>query len=313
MQDLTESLTLTKKIKSLCKEAGFSAVGIAKPEIISDESEFFLQWLREGKNAEMKWLKTTFSKRINPFKLFNDVKSIISLAYIYNTPYQHKEDKNIPKISKYAWGNADYHRVVKKLLKKICNNLVSLVQDYFCKEIKTMHFVDTAPVMEKYWAVKSGIGSRGKNTLVINPSFGSFFFIGTIFINIELEYDKKIEDLCKDCNLCLKSCPTGALYSEFKLDASKCISYHTIENDGEIPNEINLNNWIFGCDICQNVCPYNNKQNLIYTNNKDFIPKERFFNKPKEYYLTITETEFNKEFKHTPLNRLKYHRWVRNL
>lgn len=304
---------MTKKIKSICEKAGFSSVGISKPEIICDEANYFSQWLAEGRNAGMKWLETTFSDRINPFKIFPEVKSIISLAYIYNTPYYHKENKDIPKISRYAWGNADYHKVMKKLLKDLCKEITSIAKDFASKEIKTMYFVDTSPVMEKYWAIKSGIGSRGKNTIVINPKFGSFFFIGTIFINISLEYDRKVEDLCKNCDLCLKSCPTGALYSEYKLDARKCISYHTIENKNDIPNKINLNNWIFGCDICQNVCPYNNKQDLIFSRDQRFLPKEKFFNKSKEIYLNLSEEEFYKDFKNTPIERLKYKHWRRNL
>lgn len=304
---------MTKKIKLLCEIAGFSAVGISKPEIITDEASFFSQWLTEGRNAGMEWLETTFSKRVNPFKIFPEIKSIISLAYIYNTPYYHKEDKDIPKISRYAWGNADYHKVMKKLLKNVCKDMISIAKDFSFKEIKTMYFVDTSPVMEKYWAVNSGVGARGKNTIVINPEFGSFFFIGTIFINIELEYDGKIKDLCKSCDLCLKSCPTGALYSEYRLDARKCISYHTIENKNDIPNEINLNNWIFGCDICQNVCPYNNKKDLIFSRTQRFSPKEKFFNKSREFYLNLTEKEFYREFKNTPVKRLKYKNWIRNL
>lgn len=313
MRDLTESLELAKKIKSLCLKAGFSAVGISKAKKITKEAEFFFNWLCENKNAGMKWLESTFSKRKNPFELFPEVKSIISLAYIYNTPYYHIEEKDIPKISRYAWGNADYHNVLKIILKSICFEIKSLVKNFYSKECQTMYFVDTEPVMEKYWAVQAGIGSRGKNTLVINPSFGSFFFIGTIFIDLDLEYDKQANDLCKDCNLCLMSCPTGALYGEYKLDASKCISYHTIENKNEIPEEINLNSWIYGCDICQNVCPYNSKEKAVFTHNKDFEPKQKFFNKPKELYLSLSEKDFYNEFKNTPLNRLSFNRWKRNL
>lgn len=313
MQDLIESLILTKKIKSICKEAGFSAVGISKADIVSKESEYFSKWISEGKNAGMKWLKTTFSKRVNPFIVFPEVKSIVSLAYIYNTCFKHKEEKNIPKISRYAWGNADYHKVLKKILKSVCKKIESIDINGLTKKINTRYFVDVAPVMEKYWAIKSGIGSRGKNTIVINPTFGSFFFIGTIFINYELDYDSEITDLCKDCNLCLKSCPTGALFDEYKLDASKCISYHTIENENEIPKSFNTHRWIYGCDICQNVCPYNKLDNPVFTYNKDFEPKERFFNKPIEVYNLLTEEEFYSEFQNSPINRLKYNRWQRNL
>jgi len=313
LQDLIESSTLTKKIKSLCINAGFSAVGVSKAEIITDESDYFLTWLSEGRNAGMEWLKTTYHQRINPFKIFPEVKSIISLAYIYNTPFKHKEQKNIPKISKHAWGNVDYHKVIKRILKELCIKINFLVKNQTNKTITTVYFVDTAPIMEKYWAIKSGVGWRGKNTIVINPQFGSFFFIGTIFLNLELEYDTAIDNICNECDICLKSCPTGALYNEYKLDANRCISYHTIENKNEIPDDINLHNWIYGCDICQNVCPYNNVKKTIYSQNKDFNPKNKFFNKSKDLYLNVTEEEFHNEFSNSPLSRLKFQNWIRNL
>ncbi len=297
---------ITSHIKDICKRYGFFKIGISKPEPLMEEKEYFKNWIAKGLNADMEWISRNFEKRINPKLIFPEIKSIISLAILYNTPFERLESPDIPKISRYAWGERDYHKVIKKKLKNICLDIQKLIPDS-----KTKYFVDDGMVMEKRWAVKSGIGWQGKNTIVINPEYGSFFFIGDIFINIELEIDKPIEDLCGTCRLCLKSCPTGALFEEYKLDANLCIAYHTIENKKEIPTHIDLNNWIFGCDICQDVCPYNKKK--FFTEEESFSPKKSIFNKTREKLLKMTEEEFNTEFTETPIKRAKYERWKRNL
>ncbi|MFA5404304.1 MAG: tRNA epoxyqueuosine(34) reductase QueG [Ignavibacteria bacterium] len=299
---------ITSRIKEICKSYGFFKIGISKAEPLAKESEYLKQWLAQGRNADMDWLLQSSEKRIDPALVLPDVKSIISLAYLYNTPFTHSDSPDIPKISRYAWGNGDYHKVIKKKLKEICKSIELFLAG---TDVKMLYYVDDAPMMEKRWAVKSGLGWQGKNTVVINPEYGSFFFIAEILINVELEADEPIEDLCRKCKLCMKSCPTGALYEEYKLDANLCIAYHTIENSKEIPDNINLNNWIFGCDICQDVCPYNKKK--FFTIDKSFHPKENIFNKTREELLKITEEEFNTEFTGTPIKRGKYERWRRNL
>ncbi|MCX6163941.1 MAG: tRNA epoxyqueuosine(34) reductase QueG [Ignavibacteriae bacterium] len=299
---------ITSRIKDICKNYGFFKIGISKAEPLSKESEYLKQWLAESRNADMDWLSHSYEKRINPSLVLPEVKSIISLAYLYNTPFTHSESPDIPKISRYAWGENDYHKVIKKKLKEICRSIELYLAG---TEIKTKYFIDDSPVMEKRWAVKSGIGWQGKNTTVINPEYGSFFFIADILINVELEADESIEDLCKTCKLCIKSCPTGALYEEYKLDANLCIAYHTIESKKEIPDNIDLKNWIFGCDICQDVCPYNKKK--FFTVDKSFYPKKSIFNKTREELLKITEEEFNTEFTGSTIKRAKYERWRRNL
>jgi epoxyqueuosine reductase len=165
--------------------------------------------------------------------------------------------------------------------------------------------------MEKHWAVKSGVGWMGKHTNVIDPETGSFFFLSEILINAELEYDEPIKDLCGTCKICISACPTGAIYEPYKLDANLCISYQTIENKNEIPDYIDLNGWIFGCDICQDVCPYNKRK--FFTEDKNFYPKKNIFNKTYEELLNLSEEEFNKEFEGTPVRRTKYTGWRRNL
>lgn len=298
--------SLSQIIKQKCLEAGFLKTGFSKAAELKEEKIFLKDWLEEKRNADMNWINNSFEKRINPEFIMNDVKSVISLAYLYDTPVAHSENKNIPKISRYAWGRSDYHKVIKKNLKTLCIEIESLSQN-----IKTKYYVDDGPVMDKAWAVRSGIGWMGKNTNVIDPDSGSFFFLATILINIDLEYDQPIEDLCGSCVLCITECPTGAIYDEYKLDSNKCISYHTIENRGEIPAEIKLNGWIFGCDVCQEVCPFNGKK--IFTEAEDFFPAEEFFNKSYDELLNMNESDFDRNFSNTPVKRAKYKGWVRNL
>jgi len=296
----------TEIIKRKCFESGFIKVGVAKAEELRTEGLYLKEWLGENKNADMKWMNKSFEKRTDPKLIMEDVKSVISLAYLYDTPVAHTENKNIPKISRYAWGERDYHKIIKKKLKLLCCEIESLYP-----EIKTRCYVDDGPVMDKAWAARSGVGWMGKHTNIINPEIGSFIFLTEILINIELDYDRPIEDLCKSCMLCIDACPTGALYDEYKLDANLCISYQTIENRGEIPNEIDLNGWIFGCDICQDICPYNGKQ--VFTDENNFFPKKETFNKTYDELLDMNEEEFNTIFEGTPVRRTKYNGWKRNI
>lgn len=297
---------LEKKIKRKCLEAGFVKVGFARIEELKNEKIYLTEWLDENRNADMKWINASAKKRINPKLVLENAKSIISLAYMYDTPFAHLENQNIPKISRYAWGNRDYHKIIKKKLKALCVEIGSI-----SPEIVTRYYVDDGPVMDKVWAARSGIGWMGKNTNIINPDIGSFFFLASVLINIELENDEPIEDLCKSCALCVNACPTHALYDEYKIDANLCISYHTIENRNEIPDEINLNGWIFGCDICQDVCPYNSRK--IFTDDLNFYPKKEIFDKTYDEFLEMNEEVFNKTFEATPIKRTKYKGWKRNL
>lgn len=298
--------SLAHIIKQKCLDAGFVKAGIAKAEPLSRESVYLKEWIEKKFYADMTWMNASFEKRINPELVMKDCLSVISLAYVYDTPVPHSEDKSIPKISRYAWGQKDYHKVIKKKLKTLCAEIETLDNN-----IKTKFYVDDGPVMDKAWAVRAGVGWMGKNTNVINPEIGSFFFLATILINVELEYDTEIEDYCKSCNLCVNSCPTGALYEEYKLDANLCISYHTIENRNEIPDDLNLNGWIFGCDICQDVCPFNGKK--IFTSDLSFYPRNEVISKTVSDHLKMNEQEFNKIFEGTPIMRTKYEGFQRNL
>lgn len=297
---------LTDAIKRICLDEGFSKVGIAKAEALTNEEPYFKKWLADGMNATMAWMNNSIEKRLDPHNIKENTKSIISLAYIYDTPVLHSDNKNIPRISRYAWGKRDYHKVIKKKLKAVCKAIEELSPD-----IETRPYVDDGPVMDKAWAVRSGVGWMGKHTNVINPEIGSFFFLSEILINVELEYDRPIEDLCRKCTLCINACPTGAIYDEYKLDANLCISYQTIENRGDIPDEIDLDGWIFGCDICQDVCPYNGRK--VFTEDDNFFPRNDVINKTYNEQLSLTEEEFNTIFEGTPVRRTKFSGWTRNL
>jgi epoxyqueuosine reductase len=297
---------LNKLIKQICLNAGFTKVGISRANELTEEKEFLYKWLNEKRNADMEWLSKNVEKRCNLKLIQESIISVISLAYLYDTPNSHTEDKSIPKISRYAWGKRDYHKVIKKKLKSVCKEIKKI-----SPEIETRFYIDDGPVMEKVWAVKSGIGWMGKHTNIINPDIGSFFFLSEILINCKLEYDKPMEDLCESCNICVNACPTGAIYNDYKLDSNLCISYQTIENRGEIPESLNLYSWIFGCDICQDVCPFN--QGRIFTNDKNFFPLHNVVNKTFDELLEISEEEFNKIFEGSSIKRTKYKGWLRNL
>ncbi|MCC6865435.1 MAG: tRNA epoxyqueuosine(34) reductase QueG, partial [Ignavibacteria bacterium] len=269
---------LQNQIYSKAKELGFTACGFAKYEVLEEQSIKLRNWLNDGMHADMAWIEKGFEKRRDVKNIIPEAKSVISLAFNYFTPFEHNEDK--PKISRYAWGK-DYHKILKKKLKELCDIIItaplpSPEGSEFENEgnIILRSYVDDGPVMDKVWAQKAGLGWMGKHTNIINPEFGSWFFICNIITNIEFDsYNEPIEDMCGNCTLCISACPTGAIVNEYVVDANKCISYQTIENRGEISPEIDLAGWIFGCDICQDVCPYNLPKYNQTTEEKSFFPK----------------------------------------
>lgn len=303
---MNQKSLLSSQIRKACTDAGFIKCGFSKAENLIRESAYLKEWLDENRNAGMKWMNNNFEKRTCPELILENVKSVISLALLYDTPFSHSDDPGTAKISRYAWGKKDYHKIIKNKLKHLCKEIESLSPG-----IKTRFYVDDGPVMEKAWAARSGIGWHGKNTNVINKDYGSFFFLSEIFTDAELDYDKPAEDLCGSCRLCIDACPTGALFEEYRLDAGLCISYHTIENRDEIPENIRLNGWIFGCDICQDVCPFNGKK--VFTEDSIFSPRENIFNRTFDELLVLSEDEFNNTFEGTPVRRTKYSGWTRNL
>lgn len=297
---------LSEFIKSFSLELGFSFCGISKAVYLDDEAIKLKSWLNNDFHAGMKYMENHFEKRLDPRLLVENAKSVITVLLNY---YPDKEipTENNYKISKYAYGK-DYHFVVKEKLKLLLDKIISQTG-----KINARTFVDSAPVMDKVWAEKSGLGWIGKNTCLINKNLGSFFFIGNIILDVELEYDKATTDHCGNCTACIDACPTGALSSAYKFDANKCISYLTIENKDEIPENLKdkFNDWIFGCDICQDVCPWNKKAKKH--NISEFKPSEELMNMTKGKWQNLTKEGFNKLFKNSAVKRTKFSGLKRNI
>ncbi len=295
---------LSSLIKSKAVELSFSAVGISKVAEFTDDAQHFESWLHNKYNAKMHYLENNKDKRYNPQKLVENSKSIITVALNYFPKII--QNSNLPVISKYAYGR-DYHKVLKNKLKLLANYI-----NLELTPIEYRYFVDSAPVLEKKIAEQAGIGWIGKNSLLINKKLGSFFFIGELFVNIELEYDQPIKNYCGTCTKCIDACPTKAIISERIIDSNKCISYQTIENKENIDIKLSntFENRIFGCDICQDVCPWNAK--ILPTTISDFSPKTDSLELNLTDWNNLTELEFNKLFTGTPLFRAKYSGLKRN-
>lgn len=294
----------TEKIKQKAFDLGFSAIGISKADFLEKELQYLKNWLDNGFHGEMHYMENHFEKRTDPRKLVEGAKSVISVLLNYYS--EQKQIDNSYKISKYAYGK-EYHFVVKDKLHELFDFIQKEIGD-----IKGRAFVDSAPVMDKVWAAKSGLGWIGKNTNLISKEFGSFFFIGELIIDLELEYNQPIKDYCGTCTKCIDACPTNALTS-YKLDARKCISYLTIEKKGEISDEFKgkWNDWIFGCDICQDVCPWNSKSKPH--SEKTFNISDELKNLTKEDWQNIENSKFKKLFENSPVERTKFEGLKRNI
>ena len=291
---------LSTLIKQKGLELGFCQVGIARAERLTDEASRLEEWLSRGYHASMAWMKKNIEKRIDPREVLPDAKSIISVAMNYYTPYQHSEESDTGKISRYAWGD-DYHDILQTRLEKLL--------DFIKQKEKIAQgkvYVDTGPVMDKVWAQRAGIGWEGKHTNVISQEFGSWIFLGEIILNLELEYDSPATDHCGDCTLCIEACPTDAIAEPYVVDSNKCISYLTIEHRGEIAKELGekFDRWLYGCDICQDVCPWNQKF-ATPTMLKEFELREIAKAPKLETIAEISQEEFSKEFKKSPIKRTK--------
>lgn len=237
------------------KKSGFDLVGFAKAEVLNEEVDYLKEWLQKGFHAGMDYMERNQEKRRDVRNIFPDAKSIISLGMNYYTPDKHNQSVDEGKISRYAWGK-DYHLIILDKLKNIEKELTELDPEF-----KSVSYVDTGPVMDKAWAVKAGLGWMGKHTNLISPSIGSWFFVANIITNKEFNYSNPIIDHCGSCTACIDACPTKAIVEEYVIDANKCISYLTIENKKDIRQEFKdkFDGWLFGCDICQDVCPWNIK------------------------------------------------------
>lgn len=293
-------------IKQEAAKLGFSFCGISKAEFLKEEAPKLEAWLNRGYQGKMSYLENYFDKRLDPTLLVPGAKSVVSLLYNYY-PKEDLAQEGEYKIAKYAYGE-DYHVVVKDKLKMLLENIQ--------REIGEIHgraFVDSAPVMERAWAQRSGLGWIGKNSLLLNREMGSFFFIAELIIDIDLEYDNAVKDFCGTCTACIDACPTDAIADPYVVDGSKCISYFTIELKEAIPAEVKgkFENWIFGCDICQDVCPWNS---FSKAHSEDrFNPSTAVANLSKQDWKEITDEVFKKVFDKSAVKRTKLGGLRRNI
>ena len=294
-------------IKLKAKELGFDFCGISKAAFLEKEAPRLENWLNANYHGEMAYMANYFDMRLDPRKLVPGAKSVISVMLNYYPDRKLAEGKDDFKISKYAYGK-DYHIVVRQKLK----DLFSFIQ-LEIGEVGGRVFVDSAPVMDKAWAAKSGLGWVGKNANLINKSSGSFFFIGEIICDLELPEDGPIKDYCGTCTACLDACPTDAITAPYVVDGSKCISYYTIELKEAIPKEAKgkMENWIFGCDICQDVCPWNRFSKPHQTS--EFHFNNSLGNFTKNDWEEITQEVFDEVFKNSPIKRTKLAGIKRNI
>ena len=296
----------TALVKQLSKQFGFDYCGIAKAVSLDEDARKLEAWLRNGRHGDMQYMENHFDLRVDPKKLVPGAKSVITLLKNY---YPKEEIQSELKVSKYAYGK-DYHKVIRAALKIFLQELQAKIG-----EINGRGFVDSAPVLERAWATKSGLGWIGKNGNLITKQSGSFFFIATLIIDLALTPDDPFaKDYCGNCSRCIDACPTEAILPNKEINGSKCISYFTIElKDEIIPDDVKgkFQNWMFGCDICQDVCPWNR---FSKPHNEDaFSPLPELFSLSTKEWKELSEEMFRKIFKHSPLSRTKHKGIHRNI
>lgn len=292
-------------IKAEAQRLGFLSCGISKAGFLEQEAPRLENWLNNQMNGQMIYMENHFDKRLNPTLLIDDAKSVISLLLNYYP--SEIQNENSYKISKYAYGQ-DYHHVIKEKLKELLHFIQSEIG-----EVSGRAFVDSAPVLDKAWAAKSGLGWVGKNSNLITQKVGSFYFIAELIIDLELEYDSPTTDHCGSCTACLDACPTEAIVAPYVVDGSKCVSYFTIELKDNLPQEMKgkFDDWMFGCDVCQDVCPWNRfskpHNEPLFQANPDIL------NFSKADWEEITVDTFQKVFKNSAVKRTKYEGLLRNI
>jgi len=302
---INSKATYSEFIKSEAKRLGFLSCGISKAGFLEDEAPRLESWLKKQMNGQMTYMENHFDKRLNPTLLVDDAKSVVSLLLNYYPSETQNPDSY--KISKYAYGQ-DYHFVIKEKLNEL---LFSIQQNI--GEVTGRAFVDSAPVLDKAWAAKSGLGWIGKNSNLLTQKVGSFYFIAELIIDLDLDYDHAVTDHCGSCTACLDACPTQAILAPYVVDGSKCISYFTIELKDNIPMEMKgqFDDWVFGCDVCQDVCPWNrfskpHNEPLLKANSE-------LLSMSKNDWIELTEETFKKVFKNSPLKRSKFSGIKRNI
>lgn len=299
---------LSRKIKAEALRLGFDACGISEATQLDEEARRLEHWLKQGRHGTMGWMERNFDKRVDPRKLVDGARSVISVLHNYYQPVPHPDDPDMGKISRYAWGD-DYHLVMKERLYALFNWIEAEVG-----EINGRAFVDSAPVLDKAWARRSGLGWIGKHSNLLNRTMGSFFFIGELILDVPLAADGPVPDHCGTCTRCIDACPTDAIYQPYAVDANRCISYLTIEHrEDDVSMELqqNLDNWIFGCDVCQDVCPWNKFKRPA--TEPRYAAREGMVDTKLETWLEIDLEEFRRRFRKNPIKRTKFEGFKRNV
>ncbi len=295
----------TNSIKTEAKRLGFLSCGVSKADFLEEEAPRLERWLNNNMNGEMSYMANHFDKRLDPRKLVEGSKSVISVLLNYYP--KETQDEDSYKISKYAYGH-DYHHVIKTKLRQLQKFITDEIG-----EVNGRAFVDSAPVLDKAWAAKSGLGWIGKHSNLLTQRVGSFYFIAELIVDLELEYDHAVTDHCGTCTACIDACPTQAIVEPYVVDGSKCISYFTIELKNELPNEMkgSFDDWMFGCDVCQDVCPWNRFSKPH--NEPLFNPNPELLSMTRKDWEEITEDVFRKVFQKSAVKRTKYEGLKRNI
>jgi epoxyqueuosine reductase len=297
---------LTRAIKTQLSEQGFDLVGISQAGFLEQEARDLEKWLQEGRHGTMAWMENHFEMRVDPRLLMDGAKSVISVLINYFPDPVHHQPADAPKISTYAWGE-DYHKVIKRKLYRVLEWMQENVG-----EVNARVFTDSAPVMDKAWARRGGLGWIGKHTNLIHPKMGSWYFIGEIIVDLELDYDGPMKDFCGTCTRCIDACPTEAL-TPYQIDSRKCISYLTIELREGMPAALaeQTEGWAYGCDICQQVCPWNSF--AVPATRGDFEPMRHILDYGQAEWEALGEKEFKKLTKNSAMSRVKWEKMEQNL
>ncbi len=299
--------SLTGRIKTEAYRLGFCGVGVARAERLTQEAVRLREWLDRGYHGTMRWMENNLEKRTDPGVIMPGARSVVALALNYYTDIEHSQDAKAGKISRYAWGD-DYHDVLSEKLA----TLLDCIRTWEPAVVGKI-YVDTGPMMEKVWAQRAGIGWEGKHTNVITQDHGSWVFLGELILNLELEYDGPATDHCGSCTLCIEACPTQAIVEPYVLDSNLCISYLTIEHRGAIAGELgeHFDRWIYGCDVCQDVCPWNHKFAAV-TSLQQFAPRPHTEAPDITEVSRMTQEEFSAKFKNSPIKRTRLSGLKRN-
>lgn len=299
----------TKRVREEALRLGFDACGFAKAGRLETEERRLEEWLSQGRHGTMSWMENYLDKRVDPTKLVPGSKSVVSVIGSYFHPDHKRQQRQVgqPKIAKYAQGR-DYHKVYKKKLKKLFAFTEELLGG-----LNGRVFVDSAPVLDKAWAVRAGLGWIGKNSNLLNRNIGSFCFIGEMIIDAEFLYSTQVTDHCGSCTRCIDACPTNAIHEPYRVDGSRCISYHTIELKEQIPEEYRgrLGEWMYGCDICQDVCPWN--RDAKYTQMEDLHPRDKILDHDIDFWKELDNEQYDALFEGSAMRRAKFEKYKDNV